>query len=33
LASQNRAHVTLLHVIHHVPDIPLGELGVSMGAS
>jgi nucleotide-binding universal stress UspA family protein len=26
LASHNRAHVTLLHVIHHVPDIPLGEL-------
>ena len=26
LASQNRAHVTLLHVIHHVADIPLGEL-------
>ncbi len=26
LASQNHAQVTLLHVIHHVPDIPLGEL-------
>ena len=26
LASHNHAHVTLLHVIHRVPDIPLGEL-------
>jgi nucleotide-binding universal stress UspA family protein len=26
LAAWNRARVTLLHVVHHVPDIPLGEL-------
>ena len=26
LASQSHAHVTLLHVIHHVPDLPFGEL-------
>ena len=26
LARQSGAHVTLLHVIHHVPDLPLGEL-------
>jgi nucleotide-binding universal stress UspA family protein len=26
LARQNGAHVTLLHVIHRVPDLPLAEL-------
>lgn len=26
LASQTHARVILLHVIHHVPDLPLGEL-------
>jgi nucleotide-binding universal stress UspA family protein len=28
LATQSRARVTLLHVVHHVANIPLGEMRV-----